>query len=267
MTGQLRERNMDSHIEFNRRAWDAISTSAEGWFRPVSATEIEQARTGNWSIRVTAKRDVPRRWLEPITGRRVLCLGGGGGHQAPILAAAGAQVTVLDISDNQLAIDGELARQHALDLTTVRGDMRRVPFADESFDLIVNPCAVNFSPEVQPVWGEAFRVLRAGGVLVAGFLQPLNYLFDPARLEKGDFAIAPAWLSGDIKSRGFQVAPELPVEFAHSLEELVGGQIAAGFVIDGFLEDRWGGRDAMSRHIGVFAATRAVKPAGLPATP
>ncbi len=51
-------------------------------------------------------------------------------------------------------------------------------FADESFDLVFHPVSNLFVPEVRPVWNEAFRVLRRGGSLLAGFLNPAVYIFD-----------------------------------------------------------------------------------------
>ena len=51
-------------------------------------------------------------------------------------------------------------------------------FTDESFDLVFHPVSNLFVPEVGPVWNEAFRVLRKGGALLAGFLNPAVYVFD-----------------------------------------------------------------------------------------
>jgi hypothetical protein len=50
------------------------------------------------------------------------------------------------------------------------------------------------------------------------------------------------------------------MEFGHSLEQLMGGQIAAGLQITGYFEDRWGDDDLLSDHIDVFGATLATKP-------
>ena len=61
---------------------------------------------------------------------------------------------------------------------------------------------------------------------------------------------------------GRQTAAEEPFEFGHSLEDQIGGQIAAGFVITGFYEDVFPPeKDVLSRYIPSFAATRATKTA------
>jgi SAM-dependent methyltransferase len=116
----------------------------------------------------------------------VLCLASGGGQQGPILAAAGARVTVFDNSPQQLAQDRHVARRDRADLATVEGDMRDLSaFADASFDLIVHPTSNLFVPDVRPVWRECFRVLRPGGVLLAGFCNPILYLFDQELADDG----------------------------------------------------------------------------------
>src|SRR5688572_1989939 len=155
---------------YNRHAWDRNVEKGDPWTIPVSPEIIAAACQGEVSILLTPAKPVPRNWFPPLSGCQVLCLASGGGQQAPTLAAAGARVTVLDNSPNQLAQDQFVAERESLELTTVEGDMRDLSmFRDESFDLIVHPCSNMFVPEVRPVWREAFRVLRPGGVMLAGF--------------------------------------------------------------------------------------------------
>ena len=145
----------------NRIAWDALAERGDQWTVPVSPQKIEEARQGRWTIVLTPIKPVPREWLD-IAGQHVLCLASGGGQQAPILAAAGATVTVLDNSPKQLESDARMAERHGLAISTVLGDMANLHmFADAAFDLIVHPVSNCFVPDVRPVWREAFRVLRA----------------------------------------------------------------------------------------------------------
>src|SRR5688572_26294267 len=155
---------------YNRHAWNRNVEKGDPWTVPVSPEIIAAARKGEWFILLTPTKPVPRSWFPPLPGCEVLCLASGGGQQVPILAAAGAQVTVLDNSPKQLAQDRFVAERESLELTTVEGDMRDLSmFRDGSFDLIVHPCSNMFVPEVRTVWREAFRVLRPGGVMLAGF--------------------------------------------------------------------------------------------------
>lgn len=245
--------------DFNRRAWDAVADSAARWFRPVTEKQVVAAREGDWSVQVTATRSVDRDWLGDVGGRDILCLAGGGGQQGPILAAAGGRVTVADFSPSQLALDRQLAERFRLPLTCLQTDMRNLAaLADASFDIVLNPCSLNYCPEVQPVWNECHRVLRSGGRLIAGLIQPLNYLFDPARLAAGDFVVTGSIPCCQMPESG--AAGPVAIEFAHPLEDLLGGQLRAGFRLVGLQEDRWGGHDPLSQRIDLFLATCAVKP-------
>ncbi|MFE1839746.1 class I SAM-dependent methyltransferase [Streptomyces sviceus] len=109
----------------NRAAWDRYVQEGNEWSRPVSAEAVERAREGDWSIVLIGHEPVDRSWLPTdLTGKDVLCLASGGGQQGPILAAAGARVTVFDNSPGQLGQDRVVAARDGLELRTVLGDMR-----------------------------------------------------------------------------------------------------------------------------------------------
>ena len=166
--------------DFNRSAWNQQVQQGNRWTIPVSAEEIDLARAGEFSLFLTPTIPVPREWFpDSLTGKRVLCLASGGGQQGPLLAAAGADVIVYDNSPAQLARDRDVADREGLKLLTIEGDMRVLDaFEDEWFDLIFHPVSNNFVPQVLPVWQEAFRVLRPSGTLLAGFGNPVIYIFD-----------------------------------------------------------------------------------------
>ena len=154
------------------------------WTVPVEPEEIQAARQGHWEVLLTPMLPVPRDWFPPLAGARVLGLACGGGQQCPLFAAAGARVAVLDASSAQLDRDRQVAREEGLNLEAVQGDMAHLDaFESGSFDLIFHPVSNCFAPEVIPVWKEAFRVLRPGGVLLAGFANPALYLFDEHQVE------------------------------------------------------------------------------------
>src|SRR5262249_37175453 len=127
--------------DHNRRAWDAQVAGGNRWTIPVTPAVIAAARRGEWEILLTPTRPVPRPWFPPLGDRDLLGLASGGGQQAPILAAAGARVTVLDNSPAQLAQDRLVAEREGLGIRTVEGDMADLrSFADASFDLVFHPC-------------------------------------------------------------------------------------------------------------------------------
>jgi len=254
--------------EYNRSAWDREVEKGNPWTIPVSHEEIASARLGQWKLFLTPTRPVPRTWLPDVKGRDVLCLASGGGQQGPILAAAGATVTVLDNSPKQLERDRMVAQRESLDLTTVVGDMADLSmFASESFDLIFHPVSNCFAQAVRPVWKEAFRVLRPGGVLVAGFNNPAFYLFDWKLMEQGTLKVAHSLPYSDLESLSEEekqrhIAEGEPLEFSHSLEDQIGGQADAGFWITGLYEDNDGEENPtlLNQYMRPYIATRATKP-------
>jgi SAM-dependent methyltransferase len=131
---------------------------------------------------------VPRDWFPAdLAGAQVLGLASGGGQQGPVLAAAGAAVTVFDNSPAQLGRDEEVAAREGLEIRTVLGDMRDLSaLRDASFDVVFNPVSNVFCPELAPVWRECCRVLRPGGILLAGFMNPDIFVFDPVAHERGE---------------------------------------------------------------------------------
>ena len=152
-------------VAHNRAAWDREVANDNEWTRPVGPEVVARARAGDWSVVLIGYQPTPRDWFPAdLHGAAVLCLASGGGQQGPVLAAAGADVTVFDNSPAQLARDEEVAAREGLALRTVLGDMRDLSaFPDASFDVVFNPVSNVFCPELAPVWRESFRVLRPGG--------------------------------------------------------------------------------------------------------
>lgn len=252
--------------DYNRRAWNRQVEQGNRWTVPVGPEVTAAARRGEWQIVLTPTRPVPRDWFPALPGSDVLCLASGGGQQGPILAAAGARVTVLDNSPRQLAQDRMVAERDGLEIATVEGDMADLSaFPPASFDLIVHPVSNTFVPAVRPVWREAARVLRPGGALLAGFTNPVLYIFDWGRWEQGVLEVRHGLPYSDLENlteeeRERTRAGE-PLEWSHTLEDQIGGQLDAGLLLAGFYEDHAGEPDdLLGRYMPTFIATRAMKP-------
>lgn len=253
-------------LEHQRRAWDRQVGLGNVWTKPVGPEVIEAARRGEWSVLLTEQKPVPREWFpEEMQGLEVLCLASGGGQQGPTFAAAGARVTVLDNSPAQLAQDAAVAVREGLDLQTFEGDMADLSrFRDESFDLVFHPVSNCFASSVRPVWREAFRVLRRGGLLLAGFNNPAIYIFDLEDERQERLEVKYELPYSDLESlndeeRAQMLASGRPLEFSHTLEDQLGGQLGAGFQLTALYEDRH--RDLrVAEFMPTYVATRAVKP-------
>lgn len=258
--------NENELLSYNREAWNQAVSQADHWTVPVSPAQVAEARSGTVRIVLTPSKPIPDDWLGTLSGREILCLAGGGGQQGPLLAAAGAQVTVFDNSPAQLAQDRLVATRENLEIRTVQGDMKDLSaFADARFDLIIHPVSNCFIPDVLPVWREAFRVLKPGGELLAGFMNPVLYSYDDELAEQGVFQLrhslpfsALTSLSPEQRERQY-LSQNQPIQFGHSLSDQIGGQLSAGLILTGFYEDAW---DAwpMDKYLPHSIATRALRP-------
>jgi SAM-dependent methyltransferase len=252
-------------VEHNRIAWNQESQKGNEWTIPVKKEVLGAARQGEAKIVLTPYKAVPQGWLGEIRGKAVLCLASGGGQQGPVLAAAGARVTVFDNSEEQLRADRKLSDEHGLGIETVQGNMQDLScFPDQVFDLIIHPVSNCFIDDIHPVWAECYRVLKDNGALLSGFCSPLVYMVDWEAAEKtGRCELKYPIPYSDVDSlspaaRQAYIRDKIPFEFGHSLSDQIQGQIGVGFLIAGFYEDK--GDEHLDQFTDSYIATRAIKP-------
>jgi len=247
-------------VNHNRTAWDNYVDKKVQWTIPVSEQELENAKNGSWNIVLTPKKPVPHNWFPDLKGLKILGLASGGGQQGPILATLGADITIFDNSEKQLQQDKTLSDKFNLDIKTVQGNMKDLSvFADNSFDLIFNPCSILFVDDVLPVWKECFRILKLNGILMTGLINPISFQLDKENLKliyKQPFS--------DLHSLPTEKLEELKknneaLEFGHSLTDQINGQLDAGFILTNMYEDNWGGESKMDEFFPEFIATKAIK--------
>ncbi|HIE97510.1 MAG: class I SAM-dependent methyltransferase [Fuerstiella sp.] len=251
----------------NRAAWNKNVDEGNRWTRTVSTETVAEARLGRFEILLTPGNPVPMAWFPELSGTPTLCLASAGGQQAPVLAAAGAHVTVFDNSPKQLEQDCLVAKRDGLQVDVVEGDMADLScFPDNTFGLIFHPCSNCFVPDVVPVWQECHRVLRPGGALLAGFVNPVRYLFDDERKENGNLEVRYCLPYSDLEYQDDAHVRRIiesgqPMEFGHTLENQIGAQLNAGLCLTGMYEDRYAETDCdpISRFMATFIATKAVK--------
>ncbi len=215
------EKNIDYLVE-NNADWTACATSEQ----------LQKARNGQLKLKFFEK-DVPTDWLGDIRGKKVLCLAGAGGLQAPLLACAGAEVTVLDISNKMLDKDREIAESENLHIEIIKGNMCDLSlFNDRSFDYIINPPSLMYIPELSVVFRECYRVLKKCGVFIMMAPSPINYMCDYIDDEKGGYYKAVhkmPFCSKDHDDSDW-------IEYGHTMEEYLSGLIGCGFLISGYVE-------------------------------
>lgn len=247
-------------VKHNKSAWDNYVDKKDRWTIPVKEEELKNVRNGNWGIVLTPNKTVPKNWFPPLKGLKILGLASGGGQQGPILATLGADVTIFDNSEKQLQQDKTLSDKFNLGIKTVQGDMKDLAvFADHSFDLVFNPCSIVFVDDVLPVWKECFRVLKPGGILMTGLINPIAF-----QLDDENFKLTYKQPFSNLHSLPKEKLEELkkqnePLVFGHSLTDQIGGQLTVGFTITAMFEDTWDVENKMDDFFPSFIATRAVK--------
>jgi len=232
------------------------------WGTPVSAEECAKARRGEWNVLLTPTRFVPKDWFPPMKGLKLLGLASGGGQQMPLFSILGADCTVMDLSDRQLESERIVSQREGYSINIIKADMtKRFPFEDGSFDLIFHPVSNVYVEDVYHVWRECYRVLRPGGVLLSGLCNGINFLFDSW---KRPLTVANKLPFNPLKDPALmkKLADEdSTVQFSHTFDEQIGGQLKAGFVITGAYEDynNEPGCAIPEDGIPTYWATRAIK--------
>jgi len=229
------------------------------WGQPISHEIYEAALQGRWDVVLTPTKAVPHHWFGQLRGKKLLGLASGGGQQMPIFAALGAQCTVLDYSPAQLESERAVARREGYAIEIVRADMTKVlPFADETFDIIFHPVSNCYVQDVRHVFREAFRVLKHGGIFLAGLGNEVNYLVSED--EKAIVNTMPFDpLQNEAQRRELE-ASDSGMQFSHTMEEQIGGQLEAGFQLTHLYSDTNGIGYLEDLHAETYVATRAVKP-------
>ena len=249
-----------NYQEINAETIDRWVKEGWEWGKPIDHETFERAKNGDWNVVLTPTVPVPHAWFGELKGKRILGLASGGGQQMPVFAALGAVCTVLDYSDAQLASERLVSEREGYAIDIVKADMTKpLPFESETFDLIFHPVSNCYVREVRPIFRECFRVLKPGGVLLCGLDNGINYLFDGE-----DETRVVNSLPFDPLKNPEQMAQlrkdDSGVQFSHTLEEQIGGQLEAGFVLTHLFEDTNGEGRLHELHIPTFLATRAVKP-------
>jgi SAM-dependent methyltransferase len=232
--------------DLNAIAWNqAVDDANNPYTTVVSPEQVAAARAGQWDLYLSDSRPVPRDWFPAFEEAKVLCLASGGGQQAPVFAALGAEVTLLDASIKQLAQDRFVAERDGLRIETIEGDMADLSMLEAGrFDLIFNPVSTIFVPDLRPIWPACHRVLRTGGALMTGFMNPDEFVFDANALDnEGAFVVKHPLPFIEHETLSAQELEDYKrdkrmLHFSHTMEAQIGGLIEAGFVITGFYEDR-----------------------------
>jgi len=253
-----------SYTEINAKTIDSWVEDGWEWGTPVTPEVCQKALEGEWDVLLSPTRPVPHKWFLPFEGSKLLGLASGGGQQMPIFSILGAKCTLLDLSDRQLESDRMVAKREGYEIEIIKADMtKRFPFEDETFDQIFHPVSNCYIEDVYHVWRECYRVLKPGGVLLSGLGNEANYIFEEDATELRIDNIMPF---NPLKNPEQMAKLDTwdGVQFSHSFDEQIGGQLKAGFVLtDAYMD--WNevpygtGCPISAAGIAAFWVTKAVK--------
>lgn len=224
----------DATRENNRRVYDRMADRGDPLCRPATEQELAQP------LSVLDQAG----WLGgSITGKRVLCLAAGGGRQSSLYAAAGAEVTVVDLSGAMLELDRRVAAERGYPMRVLQTSMEDLSGLDDAgFDIVIQPVSTCYVPSVAPVFAEVARVTRPGGLYISQHKQPVSLQagFErsggsyPLRHEYyRDGPVPPPQSTSKSTQR---LREQGAIEFLHRWEDLIGGMCRSGFVIEDLIE-------------------------------
>jgi SAM-dependent methyltransferase len=229
------------------------------WGIPISHEEYVKAQAGVWDVLLTPTKFVPHEWFGDLKGKKVLGLASGGGQQMPVFAALGAECCVLDYSVRQLESERLVSEREGYSIQIIRADMTKpLPFADETFDLIFHPVSNCYVKEVKPIFKECARILKKGGILLSGLDNCVNYLVDDDEVKIVNTMPFDPLVNAE--QRRQLEESDCGMQFSHTVEEQIGGQLEAGLVLTHIYGDTNGEGRLHEMNIQCYYATRAVKP-------
>ncbi len=248
-----------NYQDINAKTIDKWIEDGWEWGKPIPREVYKAALNGEWGVFLTPTKIVPHSWFGSLKGKKLLGLASGGAQQMPVFAALGAECTVLDYSDKQLESERLYAEREGYQINIIKADMTKpLPFSDESFDIIFHPVSNCYVREVKPIFKECYRILKKGGVLLSGLDNGMNFIVDENDETKIVNKLPFDPLSDEeLLKKGIESGSG--VQFSHTLEEQLGGQLEAGLIITELYEDYNGYGKLDELKIPSFWATKAIK--------
>lgn len=225
---------MHSPLQHNRSAWNDRVRRGASHTQPITREELQSP--------FTIIDDCG--WLGGnVRGQRVLCLAAGGGRHGVLFAAAGATVTVVDLSPAMLELDREAASRFGLAVQTLEASMDDLSaLSNATFDLVIQPVSTCYVPDLAPVYSEIARVTKASGLYISQHKQPASLQADLQASPRGYVMSEPYYRTDPLPEQLTESEHREAgtIEYLHRWHDLVGGLCRAGFVLEDLVEPRHG---------------------------
>ena len=249
---------MDNYQDINSKVIDKWCEEGWEWGKPITHEQFINAKKGLWDVVLTPTIPVPHKWFGDLKDKKILGLASGGGQQMPIFAALGAECTVFDYSLKQLESEKMVSEREGYKIRIIKGDMSKLlPFKDEEFDLIFHPVSNCYIKDVNSLFKECYRILKEGGVLLSGLDNGINYIVDDDEVKIVNYM--PFDPLSNKERYQECLDKDWGIQFSHTLEEQIGGQLKAGFILTDLYEDTNGEGRLHDLNIKTFLSTKSVK--------
>jgi SAM-dependent methyltransferase len=222
---------------------DIARYNVERWRRLVEANAVFTQPKLDLDADTARMMVDPENKLGDLSGRRVLCLAAGGGQQSAAFAWLGAQVTVFDLAEGQLARDRQAADHYGFSIQTIQGDMRDLSALPAgTFDLVWQPYSLNFVPDPQVVFAQVGRVLRQDGLYYFACANPFFFGMSQDDWNGEGYVLSHPYVKGAelisqdadwVYNRGTKPSESVPgsMEYRHTLSVLINGLTGESFVL------------------------------------
>jgi ubiquinone/menaquinone biosynthesis C-methylase UbiE len=247
------------YTDINSRVISGWVANGWIWGKPISHETYRKAQNGDWNVLLSGSKYVPKSWFPDLKGKKLLGLACGGGQQMPVFCALGADCTVLDYSDAMLENENMVARREGYAIHIVKADMtERFPFENNTFDIIFHPVSNCYVEDVYHVWNECYRVLKNDGICMAGMDNGMAFLFNDISDYTQPLTVVHTMPFNPLKNKDVYDTKD-GIQFSHTLEEQIGGQLKAGFILTDLYEDMDESGLLHDYNIPQYIVTRAVK--------
>jgi len=220
---------MDEVTQVNQRLWDRMVDEGCGFTLPwldLDRNIVRQLANGELDpVPESPQEMYPEHLLAEVRDRDVLCLASGGGQQSAVFGLLGSCVTVVDLTEGQLAGDRQAAAHYGYPVTAIQADMRDLScLGDETFDMVWQAPSLSYVPDLQPVFAEVCRVLRPGGVYRAEFGNPATQFLDMDAWDGEGYRVT-------VRYAVRRLEDDDRADFRHFLSDIFNGLVGAGLSI------------------------------------
>lgn len=184
-----------------------------------------------------------------LQGKKVLDLGCGDGYDLSRLKQKGALISGIDSSKEMVKL--AQAKNPGAEIQT--GTFDALPFADNSFDLVISKWVFQNSETIDPIYQEVVRVLKPGGNFIYLTSHPIRQFLEKKQHPK-DYFKKESVVSVFFEGKVTEVAP------SHSLNEYFTPFFFSNFTLRAFEEGYDSGAEKVDGDVfPSFFVIRAMK--------